>query len=261
MNLLRKTQPEPEEESASAAPAAPKSGLKSGLLPQPRAAGNSEHTGDTLPMLWLLPEHLCRIRQARQGDSIYSDTDAPDSVYYVEKGSVKLIRTSKTGDEVVIDRYYAGSIFGNLSFHAPSQGTDDGEYEAAVALEDSKIVVTTFDSLKKNIHHRPEKLFALLEDYCRRLAVARMRIESLVVNQAEERLARTLLLMTNDTGSRSDAVALIPPITFGELARWIGVTRPFVTKLMQQLRNRGFIERLGDGSILIHREKITSAYF
>ncbi len=258
MNLLRKTQPEPEEEPANAAPSAP----KSGLLPQPRAAGNSEQTGDTLPMLWLLPEHLCRIRQARQGDSIYSDTDASDSVYYVEKGSVKLIRTSKAGDEVVIDRYYSGSIFGNLSFHVPSQGTDDGEYEAAVALEDSKIVVTTFDSLKQNIHHRPEKLFALLEDYCRRLAVARMRIESLVVNQAEERLARTLLLMINTApGSRSDSVALIPPITYGELARWIGVTRPFVTKLMQQLQNRGFIERLGDGSILVHREKITGAYF
>ncbi|HLY98992.1 MAG TPA: Crp/Fnr family transcriptional regulator [Candidatus Angelobacter sp.] len=255
MNLLRKTQPEPEEEPANAAP-------KSDLLPHPRTAGNSEQTGDTLPMLWLLPEHLCHIRQARQGDSIYSDADAPDSVYYVEKGSVKLIRTSQAGDEVVIDRYYAGSIFGNLSFHAPSQGTDDGEYEAAVALEDSKIVITTFDSLKKNIHHRPEKLFALLEDYCRRLAVARRRIESLVVNQAEERLARTLLLMTSTApGSHSDSVALIPPITYGELACWIGVTRPFVTKLMQQLQNRGFIERLEDGSILVHREKITSAYF
>ena len=258
MKLLGETQPEPEEESANTTSSAPKNVL---LSPQSKTTGSPEQSANTLPMLWLLPEHLCRIRQARQGNSIYSDTDAPDSVYYVEKGSVKLIRTSKAGDEVIIDRYHAGSIFGNLCFHTPSQCTDDGEYEAAVALEDSKIIVTTFDSLKKNIHHRPEKLFALLEDYCRRLAVARMRIESLVVNQAEERLARTLLLMTNDTGSRSDAVALIPPITFGELARWIGVTRPFVTKLMQQLRNRGFIERLGDGSILIYREKITSAYF
>jgi CRP-like cAMP-binding protein len=250
MNLLRKTQPEPEEESANAAPPVPK-----------RATGGSEQSVNTLPMLWLLPEHLCSTRQVRQGDSIYSDTDEPDSIFYLEKGSVKLVRASKAGDEVVIDRYYAGSIFGNLSFHAPSQGMDDGEYEAAVALEDSKIIVTTFESLKGSIHHRPEKLFALLEDYCRRLAVARMRIESLVVNQAEERLARTLLLMTHDTDSRSDAVALIPPITFGELARWIGVTRPFVTKLMQQLQKRGFIERLEDGSILVHREKITSAYF
>ena len=256
MKPLRNTQPEPEEEPANTAP-------KNVLLStQSRAVGNSEQPANTLPMLWLLPEHLCSVRQIQEGVSIYSDTDAPDSVYYVEKGSVKLLRTSKAGDEVVIDRYYAGSIFGNLSFHAPPQSTNDGEYEAAVALEDSKIVVTTFDSLKKNIHHRPEKLFALLEDYCRRLAVARMRIESLVVNQAEERLARTLLLMTNAASdSRSDSVALIPPITYGELARWIGVTRPFVTKLMQQLQNRGFIERLDDGSILVHREKITNAYF
>lgn len=257
MKPLRETEPDSEEEPANTAPVPLKSVF---LSPYSRATGSSEQSANTMPMLWLLPEHMCSIRRARQGDCIYSDTDAPDSIYYIEKGSVKLIRTSKAGDEVVIDRYYAGSILGNLSFHAPARGTDDEAYKAAVALEDSKIVVTTFDSLKKNIHHRPEKLFALLEDYCRRLAVARMRIESLVVNQAEERLARTLLLMTNDTGSRSDACALIPPITFGELARWIGVTRPFVTKLMQQLRNRGFIERLGDGSILIHREKITSAY-
>ncbi|HET6844486.1 MAG TPA: Crp/Fnr family transcriptional regulator [Candidatus Angelobacter sp.] len=201
------------------------------------------------------------VRSVRRGNPVYLSTDQANSVYYLQQGAVKLIRTSKAGDEVIIDRYYAGSMFGSLCFCDGPVCHEGIEREMAVALEDSQVTITTFESLKKDLHRCPEKLFSLVEDFCRRLGDARERISGLVLHEAEERLARTLVLMTSRQNGLTGSVTLNPPVTHEELARWIGVTRPFVTKLMQQLRERGFIESFSDGQIIVHRDKIASEYF
>src|SRR2546423_1563775 len=154
----------------------------------------------------LVDEHLAKVRRARRGEPVCLAIDHPDSVYYVRSGSVKLVRYSQAGDEVMIDQYKAGSLFGNLCFCSWSLCCESLDREVAIALEDSEILVTSFDALKKNLLRDPETLFALLEDYCRRLAAARLRIESLILHEAEERLARALLMMTayqrpDETGS------------------------------------------------------------
>lgn len=213
------------------------------------------------PMQWLLPQQLCTVRRVRRGAPVYLAIDNADSIYYLRKGSVSLVRFSVSGDKAMIDRYCSGSLFGNLCFCNGPLPTESMGRDIAVALEDSEVVVTSCESLKKSICSSPEKLFALLGDYCRRLAVARARIESLVLYPAEERLARALLLLTAEQNRCSGSVILDPPITHEELAHWIGVTRPFMTRLMRRLRNRGFIEPLTDGRLLVYRETIANAYF
>lgn len=211
------------------------------------------------PLPWMFPL-LGTVRRVRRGAPVYLTVDKVDSVYYLRKGSISLTRFSPAGDAVMIDRYYAGSLFGNLCFCSGPRSCEGMERDMAVALEDSEVLVTTLESLKENLRRNPEKLFALLGDYCHRLAVARMRIESFVLYPAEERLAHTLLLMTDQRNGRSGSVILHPPMTHEELARCIGVTRPFMSRLMRRLRSRGFIEPLTDGHLLIHREKIAQAY-
>lgn len=191
---------------------------------------------------------------------MYKATDKADSIFYLRKGSVRLVRFSRAGEAVMIDRYCSGSLFGNLCFCGGPRPCEDRERDVAVALVDSEILVATLESVRANLRRCPERLFGLLADYCRRLAVARMRIESLVLYPAEERLARALLLMTTPQDGQCDSVILDPPMTHEDLAHCIGVTRPFITGLMRRLRNRGFIEPLPDGHLLIHRERIANTY-
>ena len=221
------------------------------------ASGHEDFQNPTLR--WIFPP-LCTVRRVRRGAPVYKAADKADSIFYLRKGSVQLVRFSRGGDAVMIDRYYTGSLFGNLCFCGGPRPCQDRERDIAVALEDSEILVTTLESLKQNLRSCPEKLFGLLADYCRRLAVARMRIESLVLYPAEERLARALLLMTTQEDGQGSSVILDPPMTHEELAHCIGVTRPFITGLMRRLRNRGFIEPLPDGHLLIHRKRISNTY-
>jgi CRP/FNR family transcriptional regulator, cyclic AMP receptor protein len=213
------------------------------------------------PVSRLLADHIAKVRQVRRGEPTCLTIDSVESVYYVRVGSVKLVRYSLGGDEVVIDQYMAGSVFGNLCFCKWSLCCESIDREVAVALEDSEIVVTTFELLKKNINQYPEALTALLQDYCRRLAAARLRIESLVLHEAEERLARVLLILaTYQQPGENEPVVLKTSVTHEELAHLIGVTRPFVTKLIGQLKERGFIESVSAGQLLVHPERIANAY-
>ena len=220
-------------------------------------SGREESQSSTLR--WIFPP-LCTVRRVRRGAPVYKASDKTDSIFYLRKGSVRLVRFSRAGDAVMIDRYYSGSLFGNLCFCDGPRPCEDRDGDIALALEDSEILVTTLESLKENLRRCPEKLFGLLADYCQRLAVARMRIESLVLYPAEERLARALLLMTTQQDGQCDSVVLDPPMTHEELAHCIGVTRPFITGLMRRLRNHGFIEPLPDGHLLIHRARIANTY-
>lgn len=212
-------------------------------------------------ILRLLENTATKIRHVRRGEPACLTIDPVESVYYVKAGCVKLVRYSSSGEEVVIDQCHTRSLFGNLHFCNWSLCCDGIEREIAIAVEDSEIVVTTFDSLKNRISRYPEAAVTLLEDYCRRLAVARLRIEGLILHEAEERLARALLIMAAyQQPGQSGPVLLSTAVTHEELARLIGVTRPFVTKLMGHLRDRGFIESVAAGQLLVHQDKIAKAY-
>jgi CRP-like cAMP-binding protein len=213
------------------------------------------------PILRLLENSAVKVRRVRRGELACCSLDAAESVYFVKMGCVKLVRYSASGEEVVIDRYYARSLFGNLHFCNWSLYCECRDRELAVAVEDSEIIITTFESLKNNLNRYPEAAIALLGDYCQRLAAARLRIESFVLHEAEERLARVLLIMAAyQQPNREGPVLLKKAVTHEELAQLIGVTRPFVTKLIGQLKGRGFIESVGAGQLVVHQNRILEGY-
>lgn len=209
---------------------------------------------------WLPDDKQILVRRVRQGEPAVAAPDSPDSIYYVRRGLVKAVRYSESGGEVLIDYYKEGTLFGGLCFCEWPLCEGDIAREVALAVKDSEIIVMTFASFKKHISARPEDLLGLLADYCRRLATARNRIESLVLYQAEERLARALLLLAAQHSDTDDVVNLRPAVTHEELAHLIGASRPLVTKLLGGLRERGFIESPGAGNIIVHRHTLASAF-
>lgn len=200
----------------------------------------------------------CKSRLVARGQPVCLANDPPDSVYYLRHGHVKAVRYSHAGEEVLIDQYQPGSIFGKMCFCEWSLCAESAEREVVVALEDSDVVVTTFRTLKDHLGSHPDALLALLEDFCQRLAIARLRIESLILHEAEERLTRALFMLAAQKDGHTDPITLSSAVTHEELAHLIGVTRPFVTKLIGQLRDRGLLKQLSAGRLAVFREKISS---
>jgi CRP/FNR family cyclic AMP-dependent transcriptional regulator len=213
-----------------------------------------------LAELWPPDEKHVTVRSVSHGQNVTAAGDSPDTVYYVRTGLVKAIRHSDTGGEVVIDYYREGTLFGGLCFCEWPLCEEGIKREVALTVEDSEIVAMTFDVFKQRIREQPEALLGLLADYCRRLAAARVRIESFVLHPAEGRLVRALLMMAAQYSDTDDPVTLQLSVTHEELAHLIGISRQLVTKLIGKLRGRGLIETPRARCLVIHRQKMSQAF-
>jgi len=213
-----------------------------------------------LAELWPPDDEHVTVRSVPHGESATAVNDQSDSVYYVRRGLVKAVRYSESGGEVVIDYYEEGTLFGGLCFCEWPLCEEGIEREVALAVENSEVVVMTFNAFKLHISEHPETMIGLLSDYCRRLAAARARIESFVLHSAEERLVCALLMMAAQHSDTDDPVVLRPSVTHAELAHLIGVSRQFVTKLVGKLRERGLVESPSAGHLIVHRQKMIQAF-
>lgn len=180
-------------------------------------------------------------REFRANESVFSQGDAADSVYYIESGKVKLAVVSKRGKEAVIAILPEGSFFG--------EGCLAGQVlrmSTASAVQHCKIVRVEKPIMLHLLHQEPE--FA--ERFLAYLLTRNIRMEADLVdhlfNSSEKRLARLLLLLAN-FGQESKPIPLVAKMSQETLAEMIGTTRSRVSFFMNRFRKLGFIDYNGGG--------------
>ncbi len=161
---------------------------------------------------------------------------------------------------MIIDYYHEGTLFGMTHFCEWAVCDAGQRRNVYLAVEESEVAVISFAALKNHLAGQPEILLSVLSDYCHRLAAAYARIEGFVLHRAEERLARALLLLAAQQSSDDDSVSLRTVITHEELAHLVGISRTFVSEIISRFRKRGLIESSSAGHIVVHCQKIASAF-
>ena len=58
--------------------------------------------------------NLCGMRTLQRGENLYLPGEAND-IYFLKKGSVKLISNSKEGEELIQDIIYVGEILASFN--------------------------------------------------------------------------------------------------------------------------------------------------
>jgi CRP-like cAMP-binding protein len=172
-------------------------------------------------------------------ESVFSQGDAADAVFYIQSGKVKLTVVSNAGKEAVVAILPESSFFG--------EGCLAGQrirMSRASAVERSVIIRVEKRAMVALLHQEPE--FA--EQFLAYLLLRNIRMEADLVDQlfnsSEKRLARLLLLMAN-FGQESKPMPLIAKMSQETLAEMIGTTRSRVSFFMNRFREMGFIEYSG----------------
>jgi CRP/FNR family cyclic AMP-dependent transcriptional regulator len=175
------------------------------------------------------------------GESVFSQGDAADSVFYIQSGRVKLTVVSKSGKEAVVAILPEGSFFGEgcLAGQPLRMATASSDQKSTIVRVEKRAMVAM-------LHQEPE--FA--EGFLAYLLTRNVRMESDLVdhlfNSSEKRLARLLLLMAN-FGQESKPIPLIAKMSQETLAEMIGTTRSRVSFFMNRFREMGFIDYNGGG--------------
>jgi CRP/FNR family cyclic AMP-dependent transcriptional regulator len=180
----------------------------------------------------------------RTGEVIFSQGDAAESVFYIERGKIKIAVISAQGREAVVALLGEGEFFGEGCLIAQPL-----RLATATSMTDAKVIrVEKVEAIRAL---RAEPVFA--EAFTAHLLTRNSRVEADLVDQlfnsSERRLARTLLLLAN-FGKEGTREPLTLKISQETLADMIGTTRPRVSFFMNKFRKLGFIEY--NGGLMVH---------
>ncbi|HTW83910.1 MAG TPA: Crp/Fnr family transcriptional regulator [Candidatus Sulfotelmatobacter sp.] len=179
------------------------------------------------------------IRSYKKGRVVFAQGETADSVFYVQRGKVKLGIVSPRGKEAIIAVLNSGSFFG--------EGCLAGQplrMATAMAMTDCSLVQVQRATMVRVLHDEPE----FSETFIAHLLTRNIRIEEDLVDQlfnsSEKRLARILLLLAN-FGKDGHPEEVIPQISQETLPEMIGTTRSRVSFFLNKFRKLGFIEYNG----------------
>jgi len=195
----------------------------------------------SLPSTLLAGRRRC---EYQTGESIFSQGDPANAVFYIQSGKVKLTVASMNGKEAVIAYLPEGSFFGEGAMAGQSL-----RVSSANALQSSIIVRVEKAAMSELLRREPE--FA--EQFLAHTLSRNIRMEADLVdhlfNSSEKRLARLLMLMAN-FGQDSKPVPAIAKISQETLAEMIGTTRSRVSFFLNRFRDLGYIDYNSGGMII-----------
>jgi CRP/FNR family transcriptional regulator, cyclic AMP receptor protein len=179
------------------------------------------------------------ILEFKKNENVFAQGEVADTVFYIQKGKIKLTVTSEQDKEAVVGIFGPGQFFGEgcMNGHTLRIAT-------TTAMEDCVVTAITKQAMKAALHDQP-KFSELFVAY---LLTRNSRIEEDLIDQlfnsSERRLARMLLLLSQ-FGKEGAPQLISPNISQETLAEMIGTTRSRVSHFMNKFRKLGLISYNG----------------
>ena len=177
--------------------------------------------------------------------TIFTQGDAADAVFYIQQGKVRLTVVSKIGKEATLGILNEGDFFGEgcLAGQPSRMGSATTMTDCELMRIDKKAMMLAL--------HQEHTFSDLFTAY---LLGRNIRYEEDLVDQlfnsSEKRLARTLLLLAH-FGKEGVPEAVVPKIGQETLAEMVGTTRSRVSFFMNRFRKLGFVD-YGESGMQVH---------
>jgi CRP-like cAMP-binding protein len=184
-------------------------------------------------------------RQYQDQQAIYSQGDAADAMFHIQKGNVKLAVASRRGKKAVIAILGRGDVFGEGCL-----ATQSRRMSTATTIQPSTIVRVKRGTLVRIIRQDPAFAEHFISYLLSRVARVEEDFVDRLFNFSEKRLARVLLSLDH-FGKEGKLEPVIPHINQETLAEMIGTTRSRVSHFMNKFRKLGFVD-YGSSGLTIH---------
>jgi CRP/FNR family cyclic AMP-dependent transcriptional regulator len=188
-----------------------------------------------------LTEHNTRwtLSKYQENQTVYSQGDPADSVFYIHKGKVKVTVISQRGKEAIV------AIRGPDEFCGEGALTGMPHFLAtATAMSACEIVRLEKQTVVRLLHQNQEFADYFLDHLLTRTARVEADLVDQLFNSSEMRLARALLLLAN-FGNDLGQDPIPVKVNQETLAALIGTTRPRVSVFMNKFRKMGLIKYNG----------------
>lgn len=169
----------------------------------------------------------------QRGEIIILEGEPCRAVYFVASGSVKVLKTSPDGRELVLRIMRAGDSFNEVPVF------DGGPNPATVvALEPTQVFAIPRERMEALVREYPRVAWNILSIFARRVRQMVTLAEDLSFRQVMSRLAKVLLEHMGEGGEG-------PRLTQQEIAALVGTAREMVSRSLKTLEGMGAIRMEG----------------
>ena len=203
-------------------------------------------------------EHLSlslRVQRLKKKQVLFRKGDEGTALYIIHKGKVKIVLSSKAGEEVIPAIFSQGDFFGEMSLLDQKPRSAD-----AVALEESEVLVlnrTDFFSFLKKNENAIKCVLACLSE---RLRKTDDMLEDASFLTVAGKLAKKLIELGREFGVKEKkekpAIKISIRLTQQDIAELIGTTRESINKELKVLRDKGMISTEGGFIKIIDLERL-----
>ena len=183
-------------------------------------------------------------RRFKRGEKIVEQGKKSNALFIVLTGRARVITADARGREVILATLNPGDYIGEMSL------IDNEPHSATVRAEvQTDVLMLGRLEFARCLPENTSMAYAIMKGLVQRLRHADSKIESLALMDVYGRVARALLefakpdangiLMIRDKISRQD------------IAKMVGASREMVSRVMKDLEERGFVETLDSGAMVI----------
>ena len=175
---------------------------------------------------------------AKRGSFFFLEGDAPDQIYVLVTGKVRLVRSGPQGREVIVGFVEPAEPFGYVAAWA---GTTHPV--SAQAAQESRALAWDAPSIARFMAQHPGIALKGLRLMAERVEGSWDRLQELATGRIEWRVARVLLRLAHLTGRATDAGSAIAlEVREQDLAELVGSTAYTVSRILSAWRRTGLVD-------------------
>ena len=183
-------------------------------------------------------------RSLRPGESVFWEGDSPDWFYMVAGGRIKVSKMSSLGREFIIAFFGPNEMFGEVAVF------ENRAYPAsAQAVADTSVLAIRRADFLTFLAGRPEVALRIINVLGGRLRDAQSRLRDLAGERVEQRLARTLLMLSSKLGATL-------PFTRREMADMAGTTPETAIRIISRLQEGGIVRSTRGKTVIVDEAKL-----
>ncbi|MGH8460160.1 MAG: Crp/Fnr family transcriptional regulator [Stenotrophobium sp.] len=207
---------------------------------------SSQWLRDAPPQLLARLTALSRRRQLADGEQLYARGDAPEGLYGVIRGLIRVELIAADGREFLAGLYGPGDWLGEMSLF-----DERPRAVHARAVGDTEILLLPAAQFRKLLDTEPQWYRHFARVLSEKLRLAISSIEDSLLLPLSQRLAKRLLDLARVYGVQTPDGTLIQlHLPQEDLGRMLGATRQSINKELRSLESRGLLQRR-NGRVLI----------
>jgi CRP/FNR family transcriptional regulator, cyclic AMP receptor protein len=184
----------------------------------------------------------------KKKQTIYSEGNHPNRLYYVMKGKVKTYKSNEDGKELVTELFSPGDFLGYIALFEGAVYKDTAE-----ALEETELAVIPKEDFEDLVNNNKEVAQKFIKLLAKNISAKENQLLGLAYNSLRKKVAEALILLQNKYQSANDEKFAID-ISRESLATIAGTATESLIRTLSDFRSEKLID-IKEGSITIVNQK------